>query len=224
MNGKLRAGMLLVLGCSSAAQPLGDAGTGVESSSCTPREPATFAEACPTVSAAPLDPQTASMRLDRGPEGLAALREDLRKHYQSWLTISASQSCGYDYVLRTNSVFGPWCQTELQVRSDRVVSRRQWEGARDDPAGKLVFEEVGAAVGSRPGCHEPLTLERQFARCWNEVLCQSPATNDLYLRFGNDEMLAVCAYQPRDCFDNCSNGVVITRVVFVDAQGRPTGR
>jgi hypothetical protein len=110
------------------------------------------------------------------------------------------------------------------VRSDRVVSRRQWEGSRDDPAGKLVFEEVGTAVGSRPGCDEPVTLERQFARCWNEVLCQPPASNDLYLRFGDDQMLEECAYRPRDCFDNCSIGVVVTRVVFVDAQGRPTGR
>jgi hypothetical protein len=87
-----------------------------------------------------------------------------------------------------------------------------------------VLEEVGPAVGAKPGCHEPLTLDRQFARCWNEVLCQSPADNGLYLHFGNDGMLQVCTYQPLGCFDNCATGVVVTQIVFVDAEGRPTGR
>jgi hypothetical protein len=218
-------GTALLMACSSTAAPLEIGGPDAGTSSCQRREPATFgANVCPSVSAAPLDPQIAGSRRDRGPEGLASLRQSLRAHYDAWLAISASQGCGYDYVLRTNSVFGPWCQTELQVRSDRVVSRRQWEGSPEDPAGKLTFEEVGAAVGSHPGCHEPLTLDRQFARCWDEVLCQSPADNRLYLQFGNDGMLQLCTYQPLDCQDNCATGVVVTRVVFVDAAGRPTGR
>ena len=217
----LLAGALLAAGCSSTAAPLPDAAT----SSCQPRVPAALsADVCPGVNAEPLDPAAAGSRLDSGIYGLASLRQDLREHYQTWLAISASQACSYDYVLRTNSVFGPWCQTQLQVRSDRVVSRRQWEGTREDPVGKLVLEEVGAAVGSKPGCHEPLTLERQYARCWDEVLCQSPADNYLYLQFGDDGLLRTCTYRPRHCFDNCNTGVVITGIVFVDADGRPTGR
>jgi hypothetical protein len=139
--------------------------------------------ACPSAFAAPLaDPE----RNDDGRLGLAALYARIHASRQEWERYSAAHGDTYNYSRVFSSFTGYTCEEVVEVTRGVVTSSRST---------------------SDPNCFLPVTMDALYDECENDVLCQDPRDNWLYVRVDSRGLMAECDYFPRNCSDDCFSGV-----------------
>lgn len=140
--------------------------------------------------------------------------ERLAESLADWQVLKGQNGGDYQYDVLFGSVFGFTSTTTFEGRGDEVVLRRY--EARD-AEGEVTesWTEEGEALGSHKG-YEPLrTIEELYATCRNEVLTQDRDENDILLEFGDDGVLEICEYFPKNCADDCFMGVSIDEIRFI---------
>jgi hypothetical protein len=144
------------------------------------------------------------------PDASPPAREDLlAESLLVWQGLKAADDGTYQYTRSSSSFSGYRSTTTFVVEAD-VVVRRAFEGY--DENGVLVdsFDEQGAEVGSNEGAEPVRTIDELYEICRDEVLTQDPDSNYFYLTFRDDGVLELCVYVPRDCADDCGDGVEIS--------------
>lgn len=138
-------------------------------------------------------------------------KDDLAESRSVWLDMKAADDGRYQYT-RSDSSWTGYRETTTFLVEDDVVVRRSFEAF--DRNGELVrsFEEEGAEVGSSEGADAApaLIIDELYEICRDEVLAKDPDDNIIYLGFRDDGILEYCSYVPRDCADDCSEGVDIS--------------
>lgn len=128
-----------------------------------------------------------------------ALRQSKGSHYQ------------YDVVFTSWTGFG--YKTTLTVRDDEVTKRayKSWKTQLD--ADEEWQEEAGSLGSHNKGA--PLkTIEDLYQQCKNDVLSKSEISNRITLKYDKLGVLKQCTYSPKNCADDCSNGVKISNLNF----------
>lgn len=136
--------------------------------------------------------------------------ERLAESLSAWMELKAADDGTYQYSRSNSSFSGYRNRTTFLVEND-VVVRRSFEETDPDGAVSDSFVEEGAEVGSNEGtgADPALTIEELYEICRDEVLTQDPERNIIELRLRDDGILEYCFYVPRDCADDCAEGVEI---------------
>jgi major membrane immunogen (membrane-anchored lipoprotein) len=139
-----------------------------------------------------------------GPDHGALLAESLL----AWQDMKAADDGTYQYT-RTSSSFTGYRDTTTVVVENDVVVRRTYEVYDENGALFDSFDEQGAEVGSNESGAPARTIDELYEICRDDVLTQDPAQNHIILTFHDDGILETCVYVPRDCADDCDEGVGI---------------
>ena len=135
------------------------------------------------------------------------------------LWAATKASCGtYHYAVVDTSVFGSQATTTIEITGDHATARRYLAGRVFSPGGILSVSDgwvettatIGTHVGIHAGARAAKTMEQLYADCAHDVLTQDPTTNQLMLQTSDDGVLQQCWYFPRNCADDCTNGVVVS--------------
>ena len=145
------------------------------------------------------------------PDASSPAREDLlAESLLVWQDLKAADDGTYQYT-RSSSSFTGYRSTTTFVVEDDVVVRRSFEGYDENDVLVDSFDEQGAEVGSdqEVGAKPVHNIDELYEICRDEVLTQDLETNYLYLTFRDDGVLELCTYVPRDCADDCGEGVEV---------------
>jgi hypothetical protein len=186
------------------------------------RSAITDGEQCEGVS---LEPFPAGEREDRGPEGLAALREEAQASLDLVDKLRKEHGDNYTYRVSRSSWTGFSCSTIITVRDGKVVKREQNQTYQEGAEGYVGEDggapkeddwvEEGDQVGSHSDACDPvLTLPEVYAPCLAEVLCSDPTENLIYLTKDKQGLLLFCGAAPVSCADDCTRGVQVASVTF----------
>jgi hypothetical protein len=123
----------------------------------------------------------------------------------------------YSYVVPWQSWTGYRSRTTLQFQNGSATYRR-FEATPlldDEMLGPIAtqWEERGVELGRHTDSGAPLsTIDQLYQRCASEVLTRDPDDNGIYLELDARNILKTCVYTPRNCWDDCSFGVMIEDV------------
>jgi hypothetical protein len=172
---------------------------------------ASYTDACPGVSLAPL---RGTDRTDRGIEGLGVLRADIERSRKTFDQLSEQHAGNYRYQTFLSSWVGFTCTTEITVQDGVVVRRAQSSRSQPTEPTTLDWVEEGDALGTHSGCAEPVTLDALYDECLSRALCSDPHDNYLYVETDAQGVLKMCGVFPVNCQDDCYEGANLDWVVF----------
>jgi hypothetical protein len=116
--------------------------------------------------------------------------------------------------VHTASFSGLASETSIEIMADRPTKRSRREQLNLGPW-RDVWMEEGPTIGSHPGSADALTLEQLYDRCEADVLSKDPAKNHIIFGLHPDGVLAYCEYAPKNCADDCSSGVSVSKLEFL---------
>ncbi len=144
-------------------------------------------------------------------------QKQLAESLETWNTLKTENGDYYRYEVSAGSVFGPSYDTTLTVQEGEVM-RRDLAITEIDDEGNITttksWSETGAALGSHDEGAELIPIDTYYSRCQDDVLSQSPETNDIYLGFQDNGVLSHCSYVPKDVVVD-GGGYVITSLEFI---------
>ena len=148
--------------------------------------------------------------------GQLAEQSELDESLTTWNALKAENGDYYRYEVSAGSVVGPHYDTTLTVQEGEVVQRDLAIAEIDDEGNVTVTErwsETGAALDTHDEGAELITLDERYSRCRDDVLNQDPTTNDIYLEFQDNSVLASCYAIPKNV-DYDGGAEVITGLEF----------
>jgi hypothetical protein len=157
--------------------------------------------ACPTVFAGPIAEANPG---DPRREGLAVWRSRVLRSRDTFQRYAAEHDGTYWYTRHFDSVFGNGCATTFYVTNGMVTSYTESERSYED--GRWVCG-VPSTDFANSTCFEPVTMDVLYEQCLNEVLCQDPRANQLFLQIDARGLLVECGYVPVNCNDDCYQGL-----------------
>ncbi len=141
------------------------------------------------------------------PEQISTPREEtpqqkqLAESLETWNALKTKNGDYYRYEVSAGSVFGPSYDTTLTVQEGKVV-QRDLAITEIDNEGNITttksWSETGAALGSHDEGAELIPIDTYYSRCRNDVLSQSPETNDIYLALQDNGVVASCYAIPKN--------------------------
>ena len=146
-------------------------------------------------------------------------QKQLAKSLEAWNALKAENGDHYRYEVYASAVSGPEITTTLTVKDGAVIIRSYTfrDIYSSDEEITDSWTEEGAAVGSHDEGAEPITMDGRYNRCRNDVLSQSPTTNDIYLEFQANGVLASCYSLPKGVVYD-GGAEVITDLEFLPAK------
>lgn len=142
---------------------------------------------------------------------------ELDRSQAAWNALKAQNGNSYRYETSFASWAGFGDKTALTVRDGKVTARA-YEAYRYEEGQTTVTEsytEEGAALGTHEAGAALRTVDELYGVCRAEVLTQNALANDFYLEFRADGVLELCTYAPKNCADDCSRGVNVTKLEFI---------
>lgn len=150
------------------------------------------------------NPPDASPPDASGPDHEALVAESLL----TWQNMKAADDGTYQYT-QSNSSFTGFRDTTTLVVEDDVVVRRTYEVYDENDTLFESYDEQGAEVGSNRAGAPARTIDELYEICRDDVLTRDPVQNHIIVTFHDDGILETCVYVPRDCADDCDEGVGI---------------
>lgn len=132
----------------------------------------------------------------------------LNQSRQVWEALRDQHGGSYRYERRFQSWTGSWRETSITVENNVVVKRAS------QTSGGESWTETGAELGTHETSHVAVTIDALYDQCENEVLTKDAAEHWIDLRFAPSGILAGCTFFPKNCADDCAEGVDIRSVVF----------
>jgi len=142
--------------------------------------------------------------------------EKLQESLLQWRDHKQQKGSAYQYSSEFSSWVGFGNETTIFVRDDAVVRReyRAWDADRretmhwiEDVPDKLGIHKEGAPLQ---------TVEKLYEDCRDILATKNNEENDIHLGFDANGILGYCLFAPKNCADDCSSGVRINNLVFVD--------
>jgi hypothetical protein len=155
--------------------------------------------ACPGVYAGAVPDAPAD---DPRRDGLAVWRDRVLRSRDVFARYAAAHDGTYRYTRHVSSVFGNGCATGVQVTHGAVTSFT--DSSQVDRG--LWTRGTPRAASETSSCVAPVTMDVLYEKCLNEVLCQDPRKNYLYVQIDARGLLVQCGYLAMNCFDDCYEG------------------
>jgi len=136
----------------------------------------------------------------------------MQKSQQLWQSIKSNYP-DYQYEVLFSSWVGFRHSTVVQIHQHQVSSReyRAWNAER-----KLAhyWKELGTEVGLHAEGADPLTLDQLYSHCEQLIGNYYKESNHFRLEFNEQGLLKSCSYSPKQCADDCTQGIEIENLNF----------
>lgn len=143
-------------------------------------------------------------------------QQQLEQSLQQWQLIKKAHNDNYQYSVSFSSWVGFSNRTTVTVLDD-AVTKRAYEAFDQD--GKRISkwqEESLEEIGIHKRGATPKTIDQLYSQCRTDVLNRSTLDHYIYLSFDKNNLLHQCTYVPKSCADDCSFGVEITDLGFIE--------
>lgn len=141
---------------------------------------------------------------------------------EKWNAYKASINNSYTYTTTGSSIWGYIANTSITVKNG-VVTGRLHQGYKIDYhiAGTVVtsdttliinFTEDAASLNTHPEGQSARTMDELYAKAKAEWLSVDKNKNEITFTTDNRGILYSCGYTPKNCNDDCFNGVTIKSI------------
>ena len=143
-------------------------------------------------------------------------QETLSKSLEIWKHLKKANNGEYGYSRSFRSWVGFGYTTHFTIKDDIVIKREYTEFVGRHALEKLPesWIEVGADVGTHKKGHDALLIEQLYNICTKEVLTKDRSHHSIFLELHPNGIISNCYYVPKDCMDDCSQGVEIENLTF----------
>lgn len=133
---------------------------------------------------------------------------------QKWNAYKASVKNSYSYIVYTGSVFGYASETAITVTNGMVTERsyiltRAKMTATDTVTVMDSWSENQQMLNSHQNGAPALTIDQVYAKASNEWLTVDKKQNHITFETDANGIISNCGYTPKNCQDDCFNGIHI---------------
>ncbi len=132
-----------------------------------------------------------------------------------WNTEKAKYEDSYQYSTSFSSWVGFGNETTLVIRNNEIVERQYNEFDRDGTTDSW-SENKKEELGTHQEGAELKLIDTLYRECKNMLLTTNPSKNYIDLSFNENGILQTCTYSHKDCADDCSSGVRIDTIEFLE--------
>ena len=149
------------------------------------------------------NPSSSSSALCAGAPVLSGgpLEGDFAQSLSAWQSAKAGLGDSYCYETLSVSWTGFRGRTAVRVEGGQVTQR-----AYEDTRGES-YTETQSTLGQHERGAKPLTLDRMYEICEQDVLTQPASENLVDFAVDSNGLMMWCLYSPIGCADDCSRGV-----------------
>lgn len=119
----------------------------------------------------------------------------------------------YNYETRFASVFG-FSSITTQYISSGTVIRRVYETTDQNDVQSSIYDEGASEVGTNSAGAEPATIDELYDVCESILKTKNPSENFISFDLDDDNVLKKCTFFPKNCADDCDEGVNIQNINF----------
>lgn len=143
-------------------------------------------------------------------------QSDFENSQNAWLNFKESSSNSYKYVVSGGSVFTPYgWETTITVSNGIVIQRHfAFIGNPENiPEGQIGWTENENELNSHESSSaaDDLTLDEIYSKAQNDWLIKRKHTTT-YFESKNNELISICGYVEKECFDDCFVGIKIKSI------------
>ncbi len=137
---------------------------------------------------------------------VAEMQAALKESRKAWEREKAAHGNSYSLTRSFQSWVGFGHRTTVEIKNGAVAKRHFEEYDRD---GKITstFTEGPGEIGADQNGAAPETMDQLYEACATSYLTQNTEINVLSLEFAEQGILSSCTYRPRNCADDCSEGL-----------------
>jgi hypothetical protein len=137
---------------------------------------------------------------------------NLEKSKETWIKHKTASSNSYSYFTNFVSWSGFGHETEIKIENGIFTQRRftSWNRTDED-----TWLENQKNLGKHKVGAKLKLIDDLYKECKNILKTRSKLINNIYLSFDKKGLLSTCLYSPKNCADDCSNGIQIKEIKFL---------
>ncbi len=144
-----------------------------------------------------------------------AKKDEFQTSYEKFQNFKKSSANSYTYIATSGSVFGYSSTTTITI-TNGVVIGRDYKAYRLNDAHQSVlyisWTEDKSSISTHTQGQDALTLDQIYTKAKNEWLKVDTKANDIYFETDANGLIASCGYVPKECQDDCFNGIHISSI------------
>ncbi|APW65998.1 MULTISPECIES: hypothetical protein [Arcobacteraceae] len=135
----------------------------------------------------------------------------LKESKKVWLKYKKESNNTYTYYVNFVSWSGFGYETQIEVEKGIFVKRKfsLWNKTKE----KTWIEEKEELGTHKEGAALKL-IDDLYNECSDILVNTNKNTNNIYLKLDENGLLKKCLFAPKNCSDDCSNGVEIKEINF----------
>ncbi len=137
---------------------------------------------------------------------------DYNKSYQAWQDFKEANGDSYSFQVVTSSWTGYGTETTITVKNGKIVERHYVALLYPGTGGPATIRQEWKEDESQLGTHDDgvvlLTMDEVYEKARSEWLVKRDDART-YFEAKNDGMISLCGYVPKECADDCLNGITI---------------
>lgn len=137
---------------------------------------------------------------------------------QKWEELKSEHGNSYIYQTGFGSVFGFGYLYEIRVEDGVIVSRKYKASKIKNGKSKITEQwiEKGDKIGTKNDYAPPKTIDELYELAEKEYLDINEEENYVYFYTFPNGILKTCGYFPKNCADDCFEGVKIIGIKWID--------
>lgn len=149
--------------------------------------------------------------INKGTSNISIL--ELEKSKEIWSNYKKDSNNSYIYFTNFASWSGFGHETKITVKNGTFIKREYVSWNRKN-------EETWIETKKELGIHKLGAklkfIDELYQDCKNILTSKDKSVNNIYLGFDKKGLLSYCLYAPKNCADDCSNGVRIKEIKFTN--------
>jgi len=149
-------------------------------------------------------------------EDVSNMLKKLQQSYVVWQQHKKKHHDSYQYTKYFSSWVGFGEQTTITVKNNRIIGRQylSWNDKQETTA--QYSESSQQQLGKNKKGSSLATMNDLYDNCHHILTNKDPETNHLTLGFDEIGILKTCLYSPKNCADDCSQGVRIKKIILTN--------
>lgn len=137
----------------------------------------------------------------------------LEKSEKIWLNYKRKSNNSYVYFINFISWSGFGYETQIKVKKGIFTQRKytSWNRTKENS-----WTENKKELGKHKTGAKLKLIDDLYEECKNILKTKTKSTNNIYLGFDEKGLLSNCLYAPKNCVDDCSNGIQIKEIKFIN--------
>ncbi len=145
-------------------------------------------------------------------------REDIpyNESLKIWEEGKAKNGNSYIYQRSFVSWTGYGEATQITVENGKVTCRmhKTWEGRNNRSKICAAYKETGEEIGTHNNGYPAVTIDELY-KAGYELLQADTTKNKIYFTTHPNGVLKFCGYYPKNCVDDCFNGIIVNGIKWI---------